>query len=63
MRIDGIGRDDTRLDEGGFEHAQSVGAESQLAVDKIHQQFKVDTWVRGAGGVGELLVDLVAEGD
>ena len=38
--------------------ADAAAAESEHAIDEIHQQFKVDTWVRGAGGVGTLLVDL-----
>ena len=38
--------------------AAQVGAESESEIDAIHQQFKIDTWIRGAGCVGELLLDL-----
>ncbi len=38
--------------------AVQTGSDSQREIDGIHQQFKVDTWVRGAGCVGTLLVDL-----
>jgi hypothetical protein len=44
-----------------MEEAQRVGAESQHPIDAYHQQFKIDTWVRGGGAVGELLVDLIGE--
>ena len=40
--------------------ADAAGKSSEHPIDEIHQQFKVDTWVRGAGGVGKLLVDLDA---
>ena len=38
--------------------AMQTGSESKSEIDAFHQQFKVDTWVRGAGCVGTLLVDL-----
>jgi hypothetical protein len=38
--------------------AVQAGAESESEIDTIHQQFKIDTWIRGAGCVGELLLDL-----
>ena len=38
--------------------AVQAGAESDSEIDAIHQQFKFDTWIRGAGCVGELLLDL-----
>ena len=38
--------------------AVQAGAESEREIDAIHQQFKIDTWIRGAGCVGELLLDL-----
>ncbi len=41
-----------------MEKSQQVAANSENPVDAYHQQFKVDTWVRGAGAVGQLLVDL-----
>jgi len=41
-----------------MEHSQDVASKSANPVDACHQQFKVDTWVRGAGAVGKLLVDL-----
>ena len=41
-----------------MEESQKVAAKSQNPVDTYHQQFKVDTWVRGAGAVGKLLLDL-----
>ena len=41
-----------------IERSQQVAAKSENPVDSYHQQFKVDTWVRGAGAVGKLLVDL-----
>lgn len=41
-----------------IERSQQVAANSDNPVDACHQQFKVDTWVRGAGAVGKLLVDL-----
>jgi hypothetical protein len=41
-----------------MEESQKVAAKSQNPVDAYHQQFKVDTWVRGAGAVGKLLLDL-----
>ncbi len=41
-----------------MEKAQQVAATSENPIDAYHQQFKVDTWVRGAGAVGKLLVDL-----
>ena len=44
-----------------IEDAEQVAAESENPVDAYHQQFKVDTWVRGAGADGQLLVDLSAK--
>ena len=44
-----------------LEEAQKIAARSSHPIDAIHQQFKVDTWVRGAGAVGTLLVDLAAK--
>ncbi|MBA3891006.1 MAG: hypothetical protein H0X64_10790 [Gemmatimonadaceae bacterium] len=44
-----------------LEEAQRVVAQSQNPIDAYHQQFKIDTWVRGGGAVGELLVDLVGD--
>ncbi len=41
--------------------AEAVAAQSTSAVDTFHQQFKVDTWVRGGGAFANLLVDLTAE--
>jgi hypothetical protein len=41
-----------------MEESQKVAAKSENPVDAYHQQFKVDTWVRGAGAVGNLLIDL-----
>lgn len=41
-----------------LEESQKVAANSGSPVDSYHQQFKVDTWVRGAGAVGKLLLDL-----
>ena len=41
-----------------LEAAQTIASQSPHPIDAIHQQFKVDTWVRGAGAVGTLLVDL-----
>jgi hypothetical protein len=41
-----------------MEEAQRVVGESQHPIDAYHQQFKIDTWVRGGGAVGALLVDL-----
>jgi hypothetical protein len=41
-----------------MEKSQQVAANSENPVDAYHQQFKVDTWVRGGGAVGQLLVDL-----
>jgi hypothetical protein len=40
--------------------AQAIAARSPHPIDAIHQQFKVDTWIRGAGAVGTLLLDLDA---
>ena len=42
--------------------AEKVAADSSNPVDVYHQQFKVNTWVRGAGSEGKLLVDLPADG-
>ena len=42
--------------------AEEVAASSSNPVDIYHQQFKVNTWVRGAGSEGKLLVDLPANG-
>ena len=41
-----------------MEGSEQVAARSDNPVDVVHQQFKMDTWVRGAGAVGKLLVDL-----
>jgi hypothetical protein len=41
-----------------LEESQKIAAKSENPVDAYHQQFKVDTWVRGAGAAGKLLVDL-----
>ena len=41
-----------------MEESQRIAAASVSAVDAYHQKFKIDTWVRGAGAVGRLLVDL-----
>ena len=38
--------------------AERVGTEANSDIDQIHQQFKVDTWVRGEGAVGTLLLDM-----
>ena len=38
--------------------SQQIAADSVNPVDAYHQQFKIDTWVRGAGAIGKLLVDL-----
>jgi len=39
-----------------MEESQKVAAKSENPVDAY--QFKVDTWVRWAGAVGKLLLDL-----
>ncbi len=44
-----------------LEEAQRVAAQSKSSIDAYHQQFKVDTWVRGGGAVGTFLVDLVGD--
>jgi len=44
-----------------LQQAESIAAASTRAVDAYHRQFKADTWVRGGGAVGELLVDLTAD--
>jgi len=44
-----------------MEAAQNIAARSSHPIDAIHQQFKADTWVRGAGAVGTLLLDLSAK--
>ena len=44
-----------------MEKAQSTVSRSTHPIDAIHQQFKVDAWVRGAGAVGRLLLDLEAD--
>lgn len=41
--------------------AEAAASQSSSVVDAYHQQFKVDTWVRGRGVFAELLVDLTAE--
>jgi hypothetical protein len=41
------------------EHRQAAASESPI--DAYHQQFKVDSWVRSAGAVGKVLVDLTAD--
>ena len=38
--------------------AEAVAAHAENAVDAYHRQFKADTWVRGGGADGRLLVDL-----
>jgi hypothetical protein len=43
--------------------SQEVAAKSANPVDEYHHQFKVDTWARGAGAVGSLLLDLAADPD
>ena len=43
-----------------MEEAQNTLTQSAHPIDAVHQQFKVDTWVRGAGAVGRLLLDLQA---
>lgn len=45
---------------GSMKQAQEAAAKSAHAIDAVHQQFKVDTWLRGAGAVGRLLLDLSA---
>ncbi len=42
--------------------AEKVAAGALNPVDTYHQQFKVNTWVRGAGADGTLLVDLAVNG-
>lgn len=41
--------------------SRKVAASSENPIDAFHQQFKVDTWVRGSGAIGKLLVDLPAD--
>src|SRR5262245_45188856 len=41
-----------------MKRAQAVAERSASVVDVYHQRFKEDTWVRGRGAVGQLLVDL-----
>lgn len=41
-----------------LDQAGQTGSESESEIDAIHQQFKIDSWVRGAGCVGQLLLDL-----
>jgi len=41
-----------------MEKAQNTLTQSVHPIDAVHQRFKVDTWVRGAGAEGRLLVDL-----
>ena len=41
-----------------MEKAQNTLTQSAHPIDAVHQQFKVDTWVRGAGAEGRLLLDL-----
>ena len=43
-----------------MQEAEAVAGMSKSEVDEYHQQFKVDTWVRGRGAVGRLLIDLGA---
>ena len=43
--------------------AERVGAASGSDIDQIHQQFKIDTWVRGEGAIGSLLLDLESSGN
>jgi len=40
--------------------AAAVAAQAENPVDAYHRQFKADTWVRGGGADGRLLVDLEA---
>ena len=44
-----------------MQNAETVGAASKSPIDAYHKQFAVDTWVRGAGAVGKLLLDLSGE--
>jgi hypothetical protein len=41
-----------------MEKAQNTLTQSMHPIDAVHQQFKIDTWVRGAGAEGRLLLDL-----
>lgn len=43
--------------------SQKEAAKSVNPVDQYHQQFKVDTWVRGAGAAGKLLLDLAVDSE
>lgn len=43
-----------------FQKAGQVAAKSELEVDKIHRQFKVDTWEREGSIDFQLLVDIEA---
>jgi hypothetical protein len=43
--------------------SHQVASTSEYAVDAYHHQFKVDTWVRGGGAVGRLLIDLSSDRD
>ena len=40
--------------------AGAVAAQSASVVDAYHRQFKTDTWVRGGGAAGRLLLDVEA---
>jgi hypothetical protein len=44
-----------------IQEAEAVAGRSTSAVDEYHQQFKVDTWVRGRGAAGRPLIDLGAD--
>jgi hypothetical protein len=42
-------------------HAQAVADRSTNVVDTHHRRFKEDTWMRGRGAVGRLLIDLTRD--
>ena len=43
-----------------MKQAEATAAHATNTVDEYHRRFKVDTWVRGGGAVGRLLIDLGA---
>jgi hypothetical protein len=43
-----------------MKQAEATAAHATSTVDEHHRRFKVDTWARGGGAVGRLLVDLGA---
>jgi len=45
-----------------LEEARATAEHSSSAVDAYHRQSKIDTWVRGGGAVGRLLVDPAGSG-